>query len=178
MGKTTLAEHYLGAGDTKSIHLKPYPLSQTQREILDKEVNDMFAGNIEEDVSPWPLPLIIVIHQTVHWLQKIECSYCQISFSLTEYRWRIRLTARSHDFFDIEFVKRVLVNWTNTRKQIKGSVFYSTWFLRIHSATIWFIQCTEYLSKIGVLCDHILKFRLVYATSILYAEPFWCNSCC
>lgn len=66
MGKTTLAEHYLGAGDTKSIHLKPYPLSQTQREILDKEVNDMFAGNIEEDVSPWPLPLIIVIHQTVH----------------------------------------------------------------------------------------------------------------
>ena len=61
MERTRLVEQYIDVGDIKPIHQKPYRLLQTQREVLDKEINRMLAGKIiEGSVNPWTSPVIIV----------------------------------------------------------------------------------------------------------------------
>ena len=61
LGRTGLVEHFIDVGDTKPIHQKPYRLSPAQKEILEQEVNKMLHGDIiEESVSPWSSPIIMV----------------------------------------------------------------------------------------------------------------------
>ena len=60
LSQTNLVQHFIDIGTTKPIRQKAYRLPATQKETLDKEVQDMLQNDIEESVSPWASSVIMV----------------------------------------------------------------------------------------------------------------------
>lgn len=61
MGKTDIVEHSIDIGDAKPIKMKPYRVSQREREIIDKQITEMLKYNvISPSHSPWASPVVLV----------------------------------------------------------------------------------------------------------------------
>lgn len=61
LGRTGEVQHTIDTGDAPPIRLRPYRTSPSQRDEIDKQINDMLSQNvIQESVSPWSAPVVLV----------------------------------------------------------------------------------------------------------------------
>ena len=61
LGRTSLVQHVIETGDASPIKQRPYRASPEIKKEIDRQVNDMLErGIIQESVSPWSSPVVLV----------------------------------------------------------------------------------------------------------------------
>lgn len=61
MGRTNMVEHEIDVQESQPIKSKPYKVSQWEREIIDKQLQEMLETNvIRPSQSPWASPVVLV----------------------------------------------------------------------------------------------------------------------
>ena len=61
LGRTGLVQHRIDTGDHPPVRQRPYRVSDTQRGIIEENVDDMLnRGIIQPSTSPWASPIILV----------------------------------------------------------------------------------------------------------------------
>ena len=61
LGRTSLVQCNIDTGDAMSIKQRPYRTTPENKQEIDRQVNDMLErGIIEESVSPWSSPVVLV----------------------------------------------------------------------------------------------------------------------
>ena len=61
LGRTSLIQHTIDTGDAHPIKQRPYRTSPEAKQEIDRQVNDMLQrGIIQESVSPWSAPVVLV----------------------------------------------------------------------------------------------------------------------
>lgn len=61
LGRTDLVEHHIDTGDASPVRLRPYRISEQQRQTIDNHVEDLLERDlIEPSVSPWAAPVVLV----------------------------------------------------------------------------------------------------------------------
>lgn len=67
-GRTKIVKHKIDTGDNKPIKIPPRRLPYAQREIVEKEIQQMLDNNIiEPSHSPWSVPLLLVEKKDKTW---------------------------------------------------------------------------------------------------------------
>lgn len=65
MGKTNIMKHEIDVQGSEPLRSKPYRVSQKEREIVDKQINEMLQHNIlKPSHSPWASPVVLVKKKT------------------------------------------------------------------------------------------------------------------
>ena len=60
-GRTSLAQHVIDTGDAMPIKQRPYRVSPDVKKEIDRQVDEMLEkGIIQESVSPWSSPVVLV----------------------------------------------------------------------------------------------------------------------
>lgn len=61
LGRCLLVKHRIDTGDHPPIRLRSYRTSPTNREEIDKQINEMLENDvISPSVSPWAAPVVLV----------------------------------------------------------------------------------------------------------------------
>ena len=61
LGRTSLVQHTIDTGDAMPIKQRPYRTTPENKQEIDRQVNDMLErGIIQESVSPWSSPVVLV----------------------------------------------------------------------------------------------------------------------
>jgi len=61
LGRTSFVQHVIKTGDAAPIKQRPYCTSPETKQEIDRQVNDMLEkGIIQESVSPWSSPVVLV----------------------------------------------------------------------------------------------------------------------
>ena len=61
MGRTSLVQHVIDTGDAMPIKQRPYRVSPVVKKEIDRQVDKMLEkGIIQESVSPWSSPVVLV----------------------------------------------------------------------------------------------------------------------
>ena len=61
LGRTSLVQHTIDTGDAVPIKQRPYRTTPENKQEIDRQVNDMLErGIIQESVSPWSSPVVLV----------------------------------------------------------------------------------------------------------------------
>ena len=61
LGRTSLVNHVIDTGDATPIKQRPYRTTPENREEIDRQVDDMLQkGIIQESLSPWSSPVVLV----------------------------------------------------------------------------------------------------------------------
>jgi len=67
LGRTSLVQHVIETGDAAPIKQRPYRTSPESKQEIDRQVNDMLErGIIQESVSPWSSPVVLVKKKIVN----------------------------------------------------------------------------------------------------------------
>lgn len=68
LGQTTLVKHRINTGDASPLHRRPYRVSATERQVIQKEVDKMLQKDIiEPSSSPWASPVVLVKKKDNTW---------------------------------------------------------------------------------------------------------------
>lgn len=68
LGQTSVVKHRINTGDASPIHRRPYRVSPTERDIIQREVDKMLSRNIiEPSCSPWASPVVLVKKKDNSW---------------------------------------------------------------------------------------------------------------
>ena len=61
MGRTSLVQHVIDTGDATPIKQRPYRVYPYVKKEIDRQVDEMLEkGIIQESVSPWSSPVVLV----------------------------------------------------------------------------------------------------------------------
>ena len=61
LGRTSLVQHVIETGDAMPIKQRPYRVSPDVKKEIDRQVEEMLEkGIIQESVSPWSSPVVLV----------------------------------------------------------------------------------------------------------------------
>lgn len=61
LGQTSVVKHQIHTGNASPIHRRPYRVSPTERQVIQKEVDKMLARDIiEPSCCPWASPVVLV----------------------------------------------------------------------------------------------------------------------
>lgn len=61
LAQTSAVKHTIDTGTEKPIRSRPYRVSRSEREVIQRHVSDMLQQNIiEESASPWSSPVVLV----------------------------------------------------------------------------------------------------------------------
>ena len=61
LGRTSLVQHTIDTGDAMPIKQRPYRTTPENKQEIDRQVNDMLQrGVIQESISPWSSPVVLV----------------------------------------------------------------------------------------------------------------------
>jgi len=67
LGRTSLVQHVIKTGDAAPIKQRPYRTSPESKQEIGRQVNDMLErGIIQESVSPWSIPVVLVKKKMVN----------------------------------------------------------------------------------------------------------------
>ena len=67
LGRTSLVQHVIETGDAAPIKQRPYRTSPESKQEIDRQVNDILErGIIQESVSPWSSPVVLVKKKIVN----------------------------------------------------------------------------------------------------------------
>ena len=72
LGRASLVQHVIDTGDAMPIKRRPYRVFPDVKKEIDRQVNEMLEkGIIQESVSPWSFPVVLV--KKKGWVIKILC---------------------------------------------------------------------------------------------------------
>ena len=67
MGRTSLVQHVIDTRDAMPIKERPYRTSPEGKQEIDRQVGEMLQkGIIQESVSPWSSPVVLVKNKDGH----------------------------------------------------------------------------------------------------------------
>ena len=67
LGRTSLVQHVIDTGDATPIKQRPYRVSPDVKKEIDRQVDEMLEkGIIQESVSPWSSPVVLVKRRMGH----------------------------------------------------------------------------------------------------------------
>lgn len=68
LGQTSVVTHHINTGDARPIRRRPYRVSQTERGVIQREVDEMLKRDvIEPSSSPWASPIVLVKKKDGSW---------------------------------------------------------------------------------------------------------------
>ena len=166
LGRTSLVQHVIDTGDATPIKQRPYRVSPDVKREIDRQVGEMLEkGIIQESVSPWSSPVVLVKKKDGSYrfcvdFRKINKVTKVDSFPMPLVADALDSLAGASVFSTLDLKSGFLADTNATGFATKDSLCYTQWPLRISDNAVWISELRSQFSK--TYGSYFERFRIPF----------------